>query len=185
MASLSGGIEAITAWESPRFTDFKYGSADVLVLDRVVSPYYQELVQRLPVAEYRARVTPRNAIAKIETGIRKMGLGGTGLAEDVTRLVQSFLAEFDRTVVSLRMEIVDTQTCPKFHSDNVFVRLVTTYVGPCTEYRYSGESAVHVAGIGSLVFLKGYMHPTHRDLVHHRSPPVPVGTKRLCLVLDY
>lgn len=115
----------------------------------------------------------------------KMQLANTELANDVTSLVHSFLAEFERRSVSLRVEIVDTQSCPKFHCDNVHVRLVMTYVGPSTEYQYVGESDVRVSGLGSLVFLKGHKHPTHRDSVHHRSPAVPPGTKRLCVVIDF
>jgi hypothetical protein len=95
------------------------------------------------------------------------------------------MAEFNRPSVNLRIEIVDTQSCPKFHCDNVYVRLVTTYVGPGTEYQFAGEEAIHVAGPGSLVFLKGHKHPTHRDSVHHRSPAVPSGSKRLCVVVDF
>jgi len=37
----------------------------------------------------------------------------------------------------------------------------------------------------ALVFLKGHKHPSHADAVHHRSPPVPPGGKRLCVILDF
>jgi hypothetical protein len=81
--------------------------------------------------------------------------------------------------------MVKTQSCPKFHCDNVHVRLVTTYFGPATEYQFAGEDAIQVAPLYSLVFLKGHKHPTHGDAVYHRSPEVPAGGKRLCVVIDY
>lgn len=46
------------------------------------------------------------------------------------------------------------------------------------------SEAIQRAKQGSLVFLKGHRHPTHRDSVHHRSPAIPHGGRRLCLVLD-
>lgn len=105
------------------------------------------------------------------TALAELKIGG----EDICELPGAEL---------LQVEIVDTQACPKFHCDNVYIRLVTTYVGPATEYRFVGETMVNQAEQGSLVFLKGRKHPTHRDSVHHRSPAIPEGVKRLCVVLD-
>ncbi|MDP1563096.1 MAG: DUF1826 domain-containing protein [Pirellulaceae bacterium] len=177
--------QSVTAWNSTELTELKSGSADILVLERANLPNMVEAVRLAPIAEYRAQVTLRNAATKIELGVSELKLANSGFADDVTSLVRSFVTEFDRSSVSLRIEIVNTQSCPKFHCDNVYIRLVTTYVGPCTEYQYAEESEVRVAGLGSLVFLKGHKHPTHRDSVYHRSPAVPPGTKRLCVVIDF
>ena len=185
MAIFSSVSQSATAWSSPELAELKSGSADIMVLEREHLLNLAEAVRLAPIAEFRERVTLRNAAQKVEQGVNKMQLANTGLANEVTSLVHSFLAEFDRSSVSLRIEIVDTQSCPKFHCDNVYVRLVTTYVGPSTEYQYVGESNVRVSGLGSLVFLKGHKHPTHRDSVQHRSPAVPPGTKRLCVVIDF
>lgn len=175
----------ISAWEPSELTELKTGSADILVLERRKLLDLADAVRNAPIADYRDRVTIRNAASKISRGVRELKLHDEALAEDITRLTESFLIEFERPSVSLRIEVVDTQSCPKFHCDNVYIRLVTTYVGPCTEYQYAGEEAIHTAGLGSLVFLKGHKHPTHRDSVHHRSPAVPDGTKRLCVVVDF
>ena len=79
----------------------------------------------------------------------------------------------------------DRQTCPKFHCDYVVVRLITTYAGPGTEYvRADSAGAIRRAGPGSLVLLKGRRHPTHADTVHHRSPPVAAGARRLVVAMD-
>jgi hypothetical protein len=80
---------------------------------------------------------------------------------------------------------VNKTTCPKFHCDNVRVRLVTTYLGPGTEYvGADAPQEVRSAPAFALVFLKGHKHPTHADAVHHRSPALPPGGKRLCVILD-
>jgi hypothetical protein len=107
------------------------------------------------------------------------------LAADITDLGLSFLEQFGIRTANLRIEMVQTQSCPKFHCDNVHVRMVTTYHGPTTEYQFDGSETIHEAPLYGLVFLKGHKHPTHCDSVHHRSPEVPSGTKRLCVVIDY
>ena len=111
-----------------------------------------------------------------------IAVAGVALVID---LVTAFLDQFDLQQARLRIEITRTQSCPKFHSDNVHIRLVTTYLGPTTEYQYAGTNEIHTAPLGGLVFLKGHGHPNHRDTVHHRSPEVPVGEKRLCVAIDY
>jgi hypothetical protein len=185
MAIFGRVLQPVMAWNSQELAELKAGSADVLVLERAKLLNLAEAVRLAPIAEYRARVTLGNAAKKIDRGVSELKLANSGFADDVTSLVRSFLTEFDRSSVSLRIEIVNTQSCPKFHCDNVYIRLVTTYVGPCTEYQYADESDVRGSGLGSLVFLKGHKHPTHRDSVHHRSPAVPLGTKRLCVVIDF
>ncbi|MBL8889178.1 MAG: DUF1826 domain-containing protein [Planctomycetaceae bacterium] len=175
----------VSAWDPTRLSELQSGSADILVLERQNILDLVDAVRDVPIAEFRARVTERNAASQIARGVRDLQLAETSLAEDITSLTESFLIGFERPSVSLRIEIVDTQSCPKFHCDNVFVRLVTTYLGPCTEYQYVGEETIYTAGLGSLVFLKGHKHPTHRDTVHHRSPAVAQGTKRLCVVVDF
>ncbi len=107
------------------------------------------------------------------------------LADDIAGLARSFLAQFGATEGSLRVELVDKTSCPKFHCDNVRVRLVTTYHGAGTEYvRADAPDDVRPTPTFALVFLKGHKHPNHADAVHHRSPPVPPGGRRLCAILD-
>jgi hypothetical protein len=107
------------------------------------------------------------------------------LAADVAAVAHSFLVQFGAARASLRVEVVTTNTCPKFHCDNVRVRVVTTYHGPGTEYVFAATpDDIHQGPTGALMFLKGHKHPTHADAVLHRSPMVPPGVKRLCVVLD-
>ena len=54
-----------------------------------------------------------------------------------------------------------------------------------SHFVYRRSRPFHAARLGGLVFLKGHGHPNHRDTVHHRSPDVPVGEKRLCVAIDY
>ena len=121
---------------------------------------------------------------------RPLGVEGPGgprarLADDILGLICGMLAGFDWPRVEVRFDLADVQACPKFHSDNVLVRLVTTYVGPGTEYIETRRpDVVHRAAPGSLVFLKGHRHPTHQDTILHRSPAIARGSRRLSVAID-
>ncbi len=172
------------AWDMAELLELKTGPQDILVLDRKSFPRTSEAIQQSPVTDFRTRIARTTAASKVAAALRQLRLVDAELQEDIEQIALTFLQAFELRTANLRIEIVDTQSCPKFHCDNVYVRLVTTYVGPATEYQMVGESAIQRAKQGSLVFLKGHRHPTHRDSVHHRSPAIPHGGRRLCLVLD-
>jgi len=172
------------AWDMAELIELKTGPQDICVLDRQGFPQPTEAIGQASVTDFRTRIARTTAAGKVAAGLRHLRLVDAELQADIVRIAVSFLQAFERRTANLRLEIVDTQSCPKFHCDNVYVRLVTTYVGPATEYQFVGEPAIHRAGQGSLVFLKGHQHPTHRDSVHHRSPAIPAGGRRLCVVLD-
>ena len=96
--------------------------------------------------------------------------------------------------------------CRKFHVDYVRYRLVTTYVGPGTEWVPPGAvaraalehppdcpcdanraivpdgAAVQHAAIGDVLVMKGALHPDGRGVVH-RSPPIAgTGVTRVVLI---
>ncbi len=181
----SATIEPITAWDTSAVAKFANGSADVLVLERRLLDHFGPAVQAGRVHEYLTRVRRRNVAFEVRAGLSELQIKSRELAADIASLLTTFLDQFDLEEAKLRVEITRTQPCPNFHCDNVHVRLVTTYFGPTTEYQYTGESTTHVAPLCGLVFLKGHRHTTHGDTVHHRSPEVPAGEKRLCVAIDY
>lgn len=177
--------EPITAWDAGAVAEFDAGSADVLVMARRPVDHLGPAVRAGRVHEYLSPVRRENVAREVRAAMGELRVKSPELAADLVSLLTSFLDQFDLRQARLRVEITRTQPCPKFHCDNVHVRLVTTYLGPTTEYQYAGECATHAAPICGLVFLKGHRHPTHRDTVHHRSPEVPAGEKRLCVAIDY
>lgn len=117
--------------------------------------------------------------------LRAMGLNHATLAEQMVRSVQLFASLFEQNQVDLRLEVTDRQTCPKFHCDNVYVRMLVTYTGPTTEFIQRRQpDVIHHAPLHSLVFLKGHKHPTHQDRILHRSPEFFAGQKRLCMIIN-
>lgn len=175
----------VTAWPADVVDAYAEGGEDVLVIPRPIADDVQAAVAMGRVHQYRASISHRTVKRRVMTGLSTLAIDCDALATDIISLARSFLAQFEQRTAHLRIEIVDRQSCPKFHRDNVHVRLVTTYFGPATQFRHAGDDTVHSAPLYGLVFLKGHKHNIDGDLVYHRSPEMPAGTKRLCVVLDY
>ncbi|MEM9826393.1 MAG: DUF1826 domain-containing protein [Planctomycetota bacterium] len=187
---MSSSTSVTNAWDTIAVSDFDTGDRDVLVVPRpgiagLDDADLRAAVQAGRIHEYLAPVRPDRIGFEVRGGLAELRLKFRPFADDVIGLVTSFFDQFGPPQIRLRMEITRTQSCPKFHTDNLQMRLVTTYLGPTTEYQFAGASEVHSAPLGGLVFLKGHRHATHRDGVHHRSPAVPAGEKRLCIAIDF
>lgn len=175
----------VTAWDRTAVASFEQGRDDIHIIERHPPPEVVDAMRAARVHDWRAVVTSADADARAAEALEALRLECPALAADIAAVARSFLAQFDATAASLRVEIVTTASCPKFHCDNIRVRLVTTYHGPGTEYIFVAKpDHLRQAPTGALMFLKGHKHPTHADAVLHRSPMVPAGEKRMCVVLD-
>lgn len=111
--------------------------------------------------------------------------------------------------VGIRCARLDAAMCPRFHVDRVGVRLVTTLVGPGTEYLASehvnramlghaaGGASDASSGLlrpgaviaraepGDVVLMKGESWPGNAGGgAVHRSPPPQAGAPRLVVTID-
>lgn len=115
------------------------------------------------------------------------------LLEDVVHLAEKFarIAKVDR--LNLRLAVVESDSCRKFHADWVTMRLITTYAGIGTQWlddedakRVSREEEatnIYTLATGDVGIFKGRL-ATDRPAIH-RSPPIAgTGVRRLLLVLD-
>jgi len=174
----------VTAWPRLTVAAFDRGAEDVLVLDRPPLPEVAAAMVAARVRGWRAGVATADIPARVAEALADLAHDCPPLAADITGLARSFLAQFGVASAELRVEVVDEASCPKFHCDSTRVRLLCTYHGAGTEYVCAdAPDAVRAAPTFGLIFLKGHRHPTHADRVLHRSPPLPAGTKRLCVVL--
>ena len=127
------------------------------------------------------------------------------LTMDVAILIARLAHLADARRLRVSFGAVRTGQCRKFHVDYVRYRLVTTYVGPGTEWVpdeavrrealdhpldcpcdanteiVRESSAIRHAVPGEVIVMKGALHPDHRGAVH-RSPPIE-GTGRVRVVL--
>ncbi|MEM1235395.1 MAG: DUF1826 domain-containing protein [Pseudomonadota bacterium] len=114
----------------------------------------------------------------------------TMLADDVAALAHMFAGVMDTPFVRLRLDVISTNACRKFHVDRLTARLICTYRGTGTQYGVSTSGddpdRVFTASTGSAVVLRGHLWPAAAapELLH-RSPPIEgTGETRLVLVLD-
>ncbi|ALM53642.1 DUF1826 domain-containing protein [Halomonas huangheensis] len=127
------------------------------------------------------------------------------LVEDIQTLAEAMACLFETDSVGIRLRLLDAAMCPRFHCDNLPVRLVTTYVGPGSEWL--PEAGINRAGLGApssdkpevlrdpqaiqqlqsgdLALLKGsgWIGNEASGLVH-RSPALVSGQKRLLVTMD-
>lgn len=114
----------------------------------------------------------------------------TMLIDDVAALASIFARVTETRHVRVRLAVVDTNACRKFHIDAVTARLICTYRGDGTQYGNGtiGEEPtnIHQVPTGSPMIMRGTAWPSGaKPGLLHRSPPIE-GTrqKRFVLVLD-
>ena len=154
------------------------------------------------------RVSPDNAAEYIRDKLEGEACAGR-LSEDVALIVDMFCCLFDVEEAGLRLTMLDSAMCPKFHVDQIPCRLVTTYTGIATQWLESkdidrsklGRASVGIADdlsglfdndlaikqmqAGDVGLLKGsgWKGNEGAGLVH-RSPGLMLNERRLLLTLD-
>lgn len=105
------------------------------------------------------------------------------LAADVLLLCEVFATLTGADTLGLRVDITERATCPRFHADQVTLRLMTTYRGPATQWlEHDGPRQ---ACAGDVLFAKGNLWPDLRSgPCVHRSPQPEAGITRVLLTLD-
>ncbi|MEM9059997.1 MAG: DUF1826 domain-containing protein [Pseudomonadota bacterium] len=112
------------------------------------------------------------------------------LIDDIVALAECFTELMQSPCLRLRLDVVTTNACRKFHIDAVKARLICTYRGTGTQYGTSTGGAdpdrVFTVPTGAPMLLRGTDWPeAPASGLRHRSPPIE-GTSetRLVLVMD-
>lgn len=113
------------------------------------------------------------------------GSVATLLAEDIGLLVRRHAALTGEDRLRLRLEVIETDACRRFHADFVTLRLLCSYVGPGTQWcRADAADAICEVPTGAVGVFKGRLlldPPT----ILHRSPPISATSeRRLVLAID-
>ena len=112
------------------------------------------------------------------------------LIDDVAVLAQLFADVMRSPYLRVRLDVITTNACRKFHIDALTARLVCTYRGTGTQFGFSENGAdptdIETVPTGSPIVLRGTRWPeTPSSGLRHRSPPIEgTGETRLVLVLD-
>ncbi len=125
-----------------------------------------------------------------EVGTPK-GAERTWLEQDMADLAARFMRLMICPAVRLRLDVVATNACRKFHMDAIRARLICTYRGTGTQFGLSVAGAeperIQTTPLGAPILLKGTLWPSDQGDTRllHRSPPIEgTGETRLLLVLD-
>ena len=118
------------------------------------------------------------------------------LAADILSLANHFSTAMSLSKVEVRLEIISTNACYKYHADWVSARLITTYLGQGTQWISNEDAARHRAGApvvalvhhniatGDVALFKGRVWSDNAPAIH-RSPPIEgSGETRLILVIN-
>jgi hypothetical protein len=115
------------------------------------------------------------------------------LRRDIVMLASQHAAVSCDGNVTIRLEVVETDACRKFHTDYVSVRTITTYLGQGTQWieansveqvGASGGPEIFQMDAGDIGMFKGRLWQETPTILH-RSPPIGgSGEQRLVLVID-
>jgi len=128
--------------------------------------------------------------------------GYSGFVADVAWLIDAYVCLTGAKRVGLRLRILDTAMCPRFHVDWVSLRLITTYAGagsewlaesalPRTALRSASlpspqQSSIQRLEAGDVAIFKGERWEGNEGRgIIHRSPGVVPGERRLIMTLDW
>jgi hypothetical protein len=132
------------------------------------------------------------------------------LTADIRLQAEMFSCLFELTTIGMRLTPLTNSMCPRFHTDMVPCRLITTYIGVGTDWLphhcvnrsklgvgsngqsdaesglYSSPHLIQKLHPGDVALLKGEAWEGNEGAgLVHRSPSVPTGEKRLLLTLDF
>ena len=150
--------------------------------------------------DIRVLVQPKDLVRAMEPLLNECGLPKGEmralLVWDIDNLVSAFARVARTDLVDVRLESVNGDACWRFHRDCVTARLLTTYLGPATEWvqprhaeaalraqkRFKGPIE-HLSAHDVAIF-KGSCAGSGGGIVH-RSPPIAgTGRTRLLLCLN-
>jgi len=112
------------------------------------------------------------------------------LLDDVSALTERFAGLTGAPFLRLRLDVVTTDACRRFHIDAVTARLICTYRGTGTQYGNSIDGAqprqIRQVATGAPIILRGTLWPEQpASGLLHRSPPIEgTGETRFMMVVD-
>lgn len=205
--------QAVIGQEPRVFTDIYQDETNMAIWQRNLPLSLQKTVSEFvalnPTFQASMTLAPTAALARISETLGSSG-AYLELSENLAELVDMFSCLFELKRVGLRLTVLNTAMCPKFHVDVVPCRLITTYQGAATQWlphhlvdrtklgrasygvadEQSGlfQSSCHIEQLrcGDVALLKGEAWSGNEGAgLVHRSPSWAKGDARLLLTLDF
>ncbi|WP_299182875.1 DUF1826 domain-containing protein [uncultured Neptuniibacter sp.] len=186
---------------------------NLVIWQRSLNPsilqYCHQLVDSYPNFNMRSVIKPKSAPQSLSSVLPDQK-GRDVFIQDLTLLVEMYSCLFDLDEVGVRLQVLDRAMCPRFHTDKLGCRLVSTYVGEGTEWLhnrdidrsklgagnqglsddksglYSNAASIQQACMGDVILLKGDGWYDNEGLgAVHRSPTVKHHQQRLVVTMDF
>ena len=146
--------------------------------------------ERLP--RLRQTLRPQDAAAALRGACDAAALADCDhrrlLIDHVADLTQHAARPMGALLVTLRVEVTDGQSCPKWHLDAVRARLLCTLRGAGTQLGPASGPAqvdrVQQMPTGTAALFRGRNWGAEPTGILHRSPPAIPGQTRLLVVVD-
>ncbi|MCT4558880.1 MAG: DUF1826 domain-containing protein [Pelagimonas sp.] len=163
---------------------------------RQAAPSFQTWIDALaPETLPRARIIlpPDQVRPALEQIFHETGRDETErarLIDDIAVLARLFAQTMQAHHLRLRLDVINTDACRRFHRDVIKARLVCTYRGTGTQLgtgiQGQDPDQIYTVPTPSPIVMRGtrWSETPHTGLLH-RSPPIAgTGETRLVLVLD-
>lgn len=192
--------------------DIHQDDISIAISKRTISDALKGAVARFIRANPRFKTSTVMSLDNAPAEISKFAKGSipTELVDSIAGHVDLFCRLFELSTVEVNLTVINDVMCPRFHTDRVPCRLITSYCGPATEWLphsvvdrsklgrgnnglpdhlsglYSAEDDIRQLDSGDVALLKGTLWAGNEDSGQvHRSPAVRPGEKRLLLTLDF
>ncbi|WP_417227777.1 DUF1826 domain-containing protein [Amphritea sp.] len=186
---------------------------NLVVLERTlakeVAGYCQMLVTSKPGFNLRSVINPEKAVSSLRSLLPDLE-SQSAFIDDLALLLDMYACLFELDEVGVRLQVLDRAMCPRFHTDKLGCRLVSTYQGQGTEWLHNSDvdrgklgsgnmglnddesglisrpACIQQVNSGDIVLLKGDGWYGNDGLgAVHRSPAVSGGEKRLVVTMDF
>lgn len=109
-------------------------------LDQEISLYLDQLLRQPNKIALKLSGTPEQLLNEIKAvfpeqfNIDGKSISASGFFSDITLVLEMFCCLFDAKALGLRINVLEHAMCPRFHVDNVALRLITSYHGLATQW---------------------------------------------------
>lgn len=174
-----------------------------------IKQYCQALVDQHPNFQLRTVIHNERAAESLHSLLPELE-GKSRFVQDLALLLDMYSCLFDLEEVGLRLQVLDRAMCPRFHTDKLGCRLVTTYKGPGSEWLpnnvvdrsklgagnrglsdeasglYASDESIQQVNEGDVLLLKGDgWYGNEGAGAVHRSPAVTAAEKRIVVTMDF
>lgn len=178
-------------------------------LAKEVSDYCQMLVESRPSFNLRSVINPEKAALSLRSSLPDLK-NQSAFIDDLALLLEMYSYLFELEEVGVRLQVLDRAMCPRFHTDKLGCRLVSTFLGQGTEWLHNSDvdrsklgpeymglseeeaglfpspACIQQVNPGDIVLLKGGGWYGNDGLgAVHRSPAVSEGEKRIVVTMDF